>query len=56
MLPYILLTLIVGFATLFDKLKYQNTIFMFLSLVMLIFSGFRVGGTGIGDYDAYLRL
>jgi hypothetical protein len=56
MLPYILLTLLVGFSALFDKSKYQKPIFILLSLLMLVFSGFRVGGTGTGDYDAYLRL
>ena len=56
MFPYILLTSGLCFLTLFDKTKYQRTFFIFVSLIMILFSGLRIGGTGLGDYDAYLRL
>lgn len=56
MWPYVSLTTLVGAATLFDKTKYQKLIFILISLLMILFSGLRMGGTGTGDYDAYLAL
>jgi hypothetical protein len=56
MMPYFALLFAISFATLFDGKKIDKYIFLMLSVWMLIFSAFRVGGTGKGDYDAYLRL
>lgn len=56
MFPYILLLVTILLMTLFDGKKYDKIIFSLLVLWMFIFAAFRVGGTGTGDYDAYLRL
>ncbi|MCU4494117.1 EpsG family protein [Acinetobacter guillouiae] len=56
MVPYFALLFAISFATLFDGKKVDKLIFFILAIWMLIFSAFRVGGTGTGDYDAYLRL
>ncbi|ADI92700.1 EpsG family protein [Acinetobacter sp. ACIN00229] len=56
MVPYFTLLFAIMFGTLFDGKKIDKIFFFILSLWMLIFSAFRVGGTGTGDYDAYLRL
>lgn len=56
MFPYILLLAAIVLMTLFDGKKYDKIIFSLLVVWMLIFAAFRVGGTGTGDYDAYLRL
>lgn len=56
MLPYLLLLMFITVATLFDGKKIDRILFCFLAIFMLFFSALRVGGTGTGDYDAYLRL
>ena len=56
MFPYILLLVAILLMTLFDGKKYDKIIFSLLVVWMFIFAAFRVGGTGTGDYDAYLRL
>lgn len=56
MFPYILFTTGICFLTIFDKTKYQRIAFILAALFMVLFSGLRDGGTGLGDYDAYLRL
>lgn len=56
MLPYFALLFAIVFGTLFDGKKIEKIIFISLSIWMLVLSAFRVGGTGTGDYDAYLRL
>lgn len=56
MLPYISIVFLLLAFSVFDKTKFENIVFIFFSFSLMIFSGFRVGGTGPGDYDAYLRL
>lgn len=56
MLPYISLLVLVFHSIIYDRTKYQKIAFFSLSFVLLIFCALRVGGTGLGDYDAYLRL
>lgn len=54
MLPYMVITILLMFVTLFDKTKLQTLIFSFFSSILLVFSAFRIGGTGEGDYYNYL--
>lgn len=56
MLPYLVLLMLITAATLFDGKRIDKILFCFLATLMLFFSALRVGGTGTGDYDAYLRL
>lgn len=56
MTPYFALLFTLAIATLFDGKKVDKVLFFILTFLMLIFSAFRVGGTGPGDYGAYLRL
>jgi hypothetical protein len=56
MVPYFTLLFAITLATLFDGKKIDKLLFFILVVWMFIFSAFRVGGTGTGDYDAYLRL
>lgn len=56
MLPYIGVLLLLFYSVIFDRTKYEKVVFHFLSLILLAFCAFRVGGTGPADYDAYLRL
>ena len=56
MTPYFTLLFTLAIATLFDGKKIDKILFIILTFVMLLFSAFRVGGVGLGDYDAYLRL
>ncbi|MDH0718591.1 EpsG family protein [Acinetobacter junii] len=56
MMPYFILLFTIAFASLFDGKKIDKIIFLILSIWMIIFSALRVGGTGTGDYDAYLQL
>lgn len=56
MLPYIALVSSITIMTLFDKKRCENFIFFILVSWMLVFSAFRVGGTGTGDYETYLEL
>ncbi|MCH7296579.1 EpsG family protein [Acinetobacter higginsii] len=56
MAPYFILLFAIAFASLFDGKKIDKIIFFILSAWMIIFSALRVGGTGTGDYDAYLQL
>lgn len=56
MLPYFTVLFAITAATLFDGKKVGNFLFFCLAIWMLVFSAFRVGGTGTGDYDAYLHL
>ncbi|EKO3621481.1 EpsG family protein [Vibrio metschnikovii] len=56
MLPYISIIFLLLAFSVFDKTKFENIAFIFFSFALVIFSGFRVGGTGPGDYDAYIRL
>ncbi|MGX2966540.1 EpsG family protein [Ursidibacter sp. B-7004-1] len=56
MLPYIALVSSITIMTLFDKKRGGHFIFFALVSWMFVFSAFRVGGTGSGDYEAYLRL
>ncbi|MCS6237817.1 EpsG family protein [Shewanella baltica] len=56
MLPYIFFIIVLLISTIFDKTKFEKLTFLILSLFLLTFSAFRVGGTGLADYDAYLRL
>lgn len=54
MLPYMAITVLLVFSTLFDKTKLETVIFWIFSAVLLAFSAFRIGGTGEGDYYNYL--
>lgn len=56
MWPYIALVSAIALMTFFDKKRGNNFIFFFLVFWMLVFSAFRVGGTGTGDYENYLNL
>lgn len=56
MFPYLFFTMILFFSTIYDKSKVEKLVFQVLSLLLLMFSALRVGGTGPADYDAYLRL
>ena len=56
MLPYIFFLILLSASNIYDKTRFEKIIFLFLSLMLFAFSAFRVGGTGPGDYDAYLRL
>lgn len=55
MLPYLSLLFLITISNLFDGKKIDKFIFICLSIWMLILSAFRVGGTGTGDYEAYLQ-
>lgn len=54
MAPYLIISLLLVFLTLFDKTKLESVFYWMLVLILLIFSGFRVGGTGQADYYNYL--
>lgn len=56
MLPYIGVLLLLFYSVIFDRTKYEKVVFLSLSLMLIVFCAFRVGGTGPADYDAYLRL
>lgn len=56
MTPYFTLLFTLAIATLFDGKKIDKVIFFALTFFMFVFSALRIGGTGPGDYDAYLRL
>lgn len=56
MLPYLVLLILITVATLFDGKKIGSVLFFSLAIWMLVFSAFRVGGVGPGDYDTYLHL
>lgn len=56
MLPYFGLLFTIATMTIFDGKKIDKFIFFILVIWMFIFSAFRMGGTGEGDYDTYQRL
>lgn len=54
MAPYLVVTLSILFLTLFDRTKLESVFYWTLVIILLVFSGFRIGGTGLNDYDNYL--
>lgn len=56
MIPYFSVLFAIVFSSLYDKNKLEKIIFIVLCILLIIFSAFRFGGTGSGDYDAYIRL
>lgn len=56
MLPYFLVNIWLSLTAIFENRRNSSYLFSFSVLVMLLFAGLRKGGTGAGDYDAYLRL
>ncbi|GEM_PF-974224 len=56
MFPYLILLAFLFFLSGFDRTKLEKLFFAVLLLWLLIFSAFRVGGTGAGDYENYILL
>lgn len=54
MTPYLVVSTLLLLLTLFDRSKLETLFFWVISSILLIFSAFRIGGTGTADYDNYL--
>lgn len=54
MYAYFLFLISISIGTLFDRNKFGQSLFIFTSVGMIVFSALRVGGTGLGDYNTYL--
>ena len=55
LLPYIVILFSIVLLTCIDKKHYDSYVFFIVCFILLIFSSFRYGGFGTGDYFNYLQ-